>query len=382
MDAKALGSSQSNPGYPKTISDTKSLLEIIIPLEVEVPQGKMLTVERLHGEAPNQKLTSFYQISDKAQAKDGTFMVSGKQLVIFAEYFSTYRVSYKNIPSSSVTMYDVKLLPTVLNGKLEANHTRVGKQTTVVLTATPEKNYKLNSLKVVSYAGDFIELTDLGDGKYSFKMPASDVYVYASYQEILDCQKDKLCVINPFMDTQNDNWWHDGIHYSVDKGIMEGFSSTEFQPKSTTTRAQIVAMLWRMEGSPVVNYTLMFTDLNRDWYREAIRWAASTGVVNGYSDMTFRPDAAISRQEFAAIMYRYAGLKELDFAKDANTKFILPFDDKKNIKAWAEEAMNWCYVMGLITGKPGDIVDPQGFTTRAEAATMMYRFCGAVQEAK
>ena len=213
-------------------------------------------------------------------------------------------------------------------------------------------------------------------------MPTSDVQVFVSFESDIECKEDKDCVIEPFKDTENSDWWHDGIHYSVENEIMNGMSKHKFQPQGTTTRAQIVTMLWRLEGSPVVNYAMKFKDLKDDWYMEAVRWAASTGVVDGYNEFTFGPSDAITREQFAAIMYRYANMKDLGFGPKAYTSFTLPFKDVTSVSKWAKESLNWCYVMGLITGKPGEIVDPQGFATRAEAATMMYRFCGAVKTVK
>ena len=135
--------------------------------------------------------------------------------------------------------------------------------------------------------GKTVAVTEGKDGKFTFKMPASDVTVTATSTL---CPRDETCPIEAFPDTKNDYWWHDGIHYCLENGLMNGFPNGMFQPNGDTTRAEVAVMIWRMAGSPAVNYAHPFTDIKDGiWYTEAIHWAAAEKVVKGVSETEFAP---------------------------------------------------------------------------------------------
>ena len=146
-----------------------------------------------------------------------------------------------------------------------------------------------------------------------------------------------------------------------------------FDPNGTTTRAQLVNILWRLEGKPVVNYAMSYTDVVADkWYTEAVRWATAEGIVLGHSDTVFAPNDAITREQMAAILWRYAKYLGMDVSSNG---IVMPdFADRDDIAAWAGEAMSWAYSRGIIQGKSDDCLAPNGSATRAEAATMLVRF--------
>ena len=136
----------------------------------------------------------------------------------------------------------------------------------------------------------------------------------------------------------------------------------------------LATVLWRMEGSPVVNYALPFEDVSSDqWYTEAIRWAASEGIVNGVSDTSYAPDNAITREQMAAILYRYAQYKGYDTAVGGMS--LAEYTDADQISSYATTAMQWANENGLITGRTDTTLVPQGTATRAEVATILMRFC-------
>ena len=255
------------------------------------------------------------------------------------------------------------------NGTVTASRTRANKGLTVTLTVKADEGYKLDTITVTDKNGNEIKLTDKGDGKYTFTMPASAVTVKASFA------KDDAPVETglPFTDVKADDWFYEAVKYAYDNKLMDGTSSTTFAPLMTTNRAMIVTILWRLEGSPVVNYAMNFSDVESGvWYTEAVRWAAAEGIVKGYSDTVFAPDDTVTREQLATILYRYAEYKEYDVsAKDDLTTFA----DGSTVSTWAADGMTWAVGAQLITGKDGGKLDPTGTATRAEVATILMRFC-------
>ena len=187
------------------------------------------------------------------------------------------------------------------------------------------------------------------------------------------CPKDASCPLASFTDLDPAAWYHDGVHYCMENGMMNGVGEGKFDPDGATSRAMLVTILWRMEGAPVVNYAMAFADVPADaWYAEAVRWAAAQHVVEGCGDGTFRPDAEITREQLAAILYRLAQAKGQGFT--GAWQFKLDQPDASAVSGWADEAMHWCVMNEIINGKDGCLV-PGGSASRAEAAAMLMRFC-------
>src|SRR5699024_840496 len=140
-----------------------------------------------------------------------------------------------------------------------------------------------------------------------------------------------------------------------------------------TTRAQIATLLWRLEGSPVVSYSMKFEDVDADsWYGEAVRWAASEGIVTGYGGNRFGPDDLITREQMAVMLYRYAQYKDYDVTAGAD---LSGYADADAVSSWALAGMQWANAEGLVTGTSGTTLTPGGSATRAQAAVMLMRFC-------
>ena len=178
----------------------------------------------------------------------------------------------------------------------------------------------------------------------------------------------------PFDDAGRGDWFYDSVVYVYENGLMDGVSDTLFDPDGTVTRAQLVTMLWRLDGEPSVNYALPFTDVSGgEWYAEAVRWAAGEGIVNGVSDTEFAPNAAVTREQLAAILHRYAQHKGYDVSIGESTN-ILSYSDFASISEYAISAMQWVCGEGIITGVTESTLEPQGTATRAQSAAILMRF--------
>ena len=191
------------------------------------------------------------------------------------------------------------------------------------------------------------------------------------------CKKDGACPLAAYPDLAATAWYHDGIHYCLENGLMQGVPGGAFQPGGNTTRAQLVTILWRQEGCPAVKGEIDFRDV-RDgaWYADAVRWAAVEGIVRGYGDGRFAPDDTVSREQMATVLYRYAKYKGADVNADGGAG-ISGFADGAAVSRYAGPAMEWAYGNGLVSGVPqdgGTVLAPKDTTTRAQMAVLMMRF--------
>ena len=194
------------------------------------------------------------------------------------------------------------------------------------------------------------------------------------------CAKDDSCPLGAFGDLTATAWYHDGVHYCLENGLMRGVSGGKFLPDGSTTRAQLVTILWRLEGSPETTGAVRFGDTaGGAWYTEAVRWAVGCGVVKGYDNECFGPDDAVTREQMAAILYRYAQHKGYDVSAGEDTN-ILSFDDAFAVSEYAIPAMQWACGSGTVHGIARDgrmLLAPRDTTTRAQTATLLMRFQSA-----
>ena len=168
-----------------------------------------------------------------------------------------------------------------------------------------------------------------------------------------------------FTDLSRDAWYHNGVHYCLENGLMAGTGETVFSPNHSTTRGMIATILWRMEGSPIEDGPMDYSDVKPgDWYGQAVVWADSAGVVAGYGNGKFGPDDSITREQMAVMLWRYAGSPDADGS-------LSSFEDGDQTSDWAQRAMIWAVDQGLITGTGNNLLDPQGLATRAQAATTL-----------
>ena len=177
----------------------------------------------------------------------------------------------------------------------------------------------------------------------------------------------------PFTDVTEADWFFDSVKYVYEKNLMNGLTATTFEPGKPTSRAMIVTILYRLEGSPLVIKEHGFSDVKQgSWYEDSVAWAAANGIVTGYSDTEFGPSNNITREQMAAIMYRYATYKNYDVSKKGD---LTQFSDISTLSSYAAESMSWAVGTGIISGKGSGKLAPRAGATRAEAAAMLKRFC-------
>lgn len=175
----------------------------------------------------------------------------------------------------------------------------------------------------------------------------------------------------PFTDVNDDDWFSDVVRYVYEQGLMTGTSDREFSPNLTTTRGMIVSILNRLEGGPTAE-AAGFTDVaDGDWYADAVNWAASEGIVAGYEDNTFRPNDPITREQLAVMLMNYAAWKGEDVSVRAE---LSSYNDAASVSSWAAETVQWAVAEGLISGMPGNLLEPQRSATRAQVAAILERF--------
>ena len=252
-------------------------------------------------------------------------------------------------------------VPETTGGTVEVSPSRASSGRRVTITATPDLGYELESLTVLDSRGSEIALTAQGDGKFTFTMPSRKVTVQASFAP----------VPLPFEDVAPGAWYESAVRYAYTHGIMEGTSATTFVPGKSLTRAEAVQVLYNLEGQPTVSESATFPDLVYQWYKPAIAWAESTGVVDGYEDGTFQPGQPVTRQEFAQMLYDYAAYKDYDLTAEGD---LSAFPDGDSVQEWALSAMTWANGNALINGHDDGTLEPGGTTTRAQAASILMRF--------
>ena len=266
------------------------------------------------------------------------------------------------------TTYDI-VIPSALANTVKADKIKAAAGDTVTLTAAGE-----GTLTVTDANGKSVALTDLGSGKYTFKMPSAKVSVGFKTTADQPCDGGKDCPSAPFTDVDTAKWYHLSVDYVLTHKMMNGVSSRAFAPNANLTRGMLVQILYNLEGKPK-GTAANFSDVQADaWYAEAVGWAASNKVVTGYADGTFRPNAAVTREQAAAILYRYAQSKGIDVSVGENTN-ILSYVDVQQASEYAIPALQWAVGAGVLNGKNGGRLAPTGTATRAEIAAIMQRWC-------
>ena len=179
---------------------------------------------------------------------------------------------------------------------------------------------------------------------------------------------------NQFEDVKENDWFYEAVKYANENNLFKGATETKFEPNSPMTRGMMVTVLWRMEKEPVVNYLMMYKDVNQEeYYAEAIRWATSEKIVQGYSKIEFKPDEMLSRQEMVTMLYRYAIYKEMNIGIETEVD-LTTFVDSNAIEDYAIEAMEWSVGKGVIKGMSEISLAPTTLTARCEVAAVIMRF--------
>ena len=180
-----------------------------------------------------------------------------------------------------------------------------------------------------------------------------------------------------FTDVPSNAWYAEAVQYVTEQSLMNGTSETAFSPMLSMSRSMLVTVLYRLAGEPDAG-ECGFTDVaSGTWYTDAVAWAAANGIVTGTTTTTFAPDAAVTRESLAVILYRYAEMKEQAQGEKGD---LTAFADGTSVSDWAAEAMAWAVGEGILTGKSGNTLDPQGTATRTEVATILMRFCSMTEK--
>ena len=269
---------------------------------------------------------------------------------------------YNGGGSGGSSSYPITIPGKTENGSVTVSPKNASAGSTVTITVKPDSGYALETISVTDKNGNDLKLTDKGNGKYTFTMPGSKVEVKATFME-------DNSVLNFFYDVSNDAYYYEAVKWAVENGITGGVGSSLFAPNQPCTRAQIVTFLWRAAGSPVVNYLMPFTDVDEGaYYAEAVRWAASCGIVTGLTETTFGTDSVCTRAQAAAMIYRCAQAQGKGFT--GAWMFHLPFTD---VPEWAYESVAWCYMNGVTTGVSETSFAPGNDCTRAQIVTFLWR---------
>ena len=293
----------------------------------------------------------------------------------YVSYDSSWKydnVYYFYMPGDDVNIYvdfteaaseHIVYVDTAKNGTLKADTTWAAYGQKVYVTATPDKGYELSSLFVKTARGEQLKVYEAKSADtYYFYMPDEYVTVSAWFAPEASAL--------PFADVSYTNWYYDAVKFVYDKGIMDGVSYYRFAPDATITRGMVVTMLWRMAGEPYES-SAGFTDVaSGRYYSTAVAWAAKNGIVEGMTSSTFAPDQAITREQLASILYRYA--KWLGFSGTGTD--ISGYTDAGKVSDYAYDAMCWAVKTGVVTGTSAKVLDPQGTATRAAAAQMFMNF--------
>ena len=343
--------------YYETLQDAVDDVQDGQTIRLEKDVDSKVTVSR--------EVTFSIDINGKKFDSDNITAGSGYSLSRDGNTFTVEEESHGGSSSSGSTRYTVSVEDTD-NGSVKVSPTRASKGSTVTVTVKPDEGYELDKLTVTDKNGDSVKLTDKGDGKYTFKMPASKVTVEAVFTAV---EPEGL----PFTDVTSGDWFYDAVAYVYDKGMMEGTTDTTFAPTMNLTRSMIAQVLYNLEERPEAPGAAGFPDVAAGaWYADAVNWAAARGIVKGYDTGAFGPEDSVTREQLAAILYRYAQAKGYDTTQGGMA--VREFSDSASISDWAQTAMSWAVNAQVLSGKGNGVLDPQGTATRAEVAQMLMNF--------
>ena len=341
--------------FSVTVKNGSTVLDV-----ANVTSGKTYT---LPAALPNQGYNHFVGWNDGSKTHD-----AGAQVPITAD--TTFTAVWSYIPPANPN-YRIDI-PDFEGGTVTADPAAAKAGATVTLTATPDEGYAVGTITVTDRFGDAVKVTENADGTYTFTMPNGQVTVTATFVET------EAPVDEPFVDVAEGDWFYDAVVYAYQNELMDGVGGNRFAPNSETTRAQLVTILYRLEGEPAVSGDLPFTDVETGiWYTDAILWAAQNNIVNGVNDTEFAPGDEITRQQLVTILYRYAEAKGYDVSASAD---LSGYPDAGQVQAYAQPAMAWAVAENIIQGMEDGTLKPAGNASRAQIATILMRFCEDVAQ--
>lgn len=306
-----------------------------------------------------------------------------------------------NATFADLPVYDVIIESGIKHGSLKTDLKEAHEGDKVTITITPYTDYTLKSITVLDEDDDEVNVSGTGSTKRTFRMPASKVYISAVFKSDPASSGSKTStsaktstgsvttpVSNtatkpadskalPFKDVADTDWFAEDVRYAYENNLMKGITDDTFAPLTDITRAMIVTILYRMEGEPEVYTVNPFIDVADDaWYANAVKWASGFGIVKGMSDTEFAPDATITREQFAAILYRYAQYKGFDTEEEAD---ISGYEDEAEIKEYAVKPIKWAVAKSFINGMTTTSLAPRGNASRAQASAILHRIKNAIK---
>lgn len=294
-------------------------------------------------------------VFDDPNAEETTFIMPDGSVTVTANW-SRDGGSSSSGRDDSDPSYAVGISDKTENGSVSVSPKNASQGDRVTVTVKPDEGYELDSLKVLDKNGKELELTDKGDGKFTFIMPAGKVEVKAVFVEEVK--------ISPFRDVSTDAYYYEAVKWAQKKGITGGIGNDLFGPYQPCTRAQIVTFLWRAAGSPVVNYAMDLADVSGDaYYAEAVRWALSQGITTGTADGKFSPNAPCTRAQSMTFLFR---------ASKASADGAPAFGDVA-ADAYYAEAVKWATDNGITNGTTSSTFSPGSGCTRAQIVTFLWR---------
>lgn len=276
------------------------------------------------------------------------------------------------------------------NGTVSVSDDWADEDQKITLTITPDKGYVVDKIEIVDLEGDKIDAKKVEDedNEYTFRMANCDVTVTVTFkeegktedkeetnetEETDKTEETTTPETVAFSDVSESDWFYRGVSYVVENGMMNGVGENQFAPNAPLTREMLAVVLYNMEKQPESTGVNPFADVKADmWYTDAIVWANANGIVAGYDDSTFGLGDSITREQLAAILYRYAQMKGYDVTEKAD---LTGYADSAAISGYAVEAMQWANANGIVNGMTETTLAPQGTATRAQVATMLMNFC-------
>ena len=380
-------------GQPQSPKASIDAAELVVPEGSELKDPCTVNVEGAQSAAGNYTATAVFSNSNY-MAVEGTGT-------------KTFTINPAPSPSPShsggggggTTTYTITVNDTA-NGSTKSSAKSAARNATVTITPTPAATYMVGSVSVVDKSNKAVDVEAASNGTYTFKMPASNVTVTTTFVKdpsadpnndpsqgqdtIRNYSKDfekcddthyENCPINQYPDASATAWYHDGVHFCIENGIMRGYDDGHFYPTKETTRAQLVQVLYNIAGQPNVTSDKSYSDVNAgDWFYKAVQWATKNDIVSGYNDGKFRPNDPITREQVARVLMGYAKFLGYDTSATSDLK---GYTDTNTVSNWATEYVQWAVGAGVYCGPMGsqNLLAANGDTVRSELATMMMNFC-------
>lgn len=241
----------------------------------------------------------------------------------------------------------------------------------VTIVPQPESGHVVEAVTVTDADGEALVVTALEDGTYQFTQPRGMVTISVTFAK-------KPVEPLPFVDVAAEEWYGDAVATVYAQGLMMGTAEDTFAPELVATRGMVVSILHRLAGSPTVSAEVFEDVTADDWYGQAVAWAASEGIASGTSAETFSPNAAVTREQLAALLCNFAAQQGMDTTARSD---LSSFDDAETVSDWAQDAVSWAHAEGLLAGTSATTLSPQGEATRAQLAAMLVRFSELLQTA-